>query len=53
MDENKYLILIDDKDKTCDIAYLNDDQPRINLRFSSSDNFILYTMFEMENQNVF
>lgn len=42
MDENKYLILIDGKDKTCDIAYLNDDQPRINLRFSSSDKIYSY-----------
>ena len=42
MDENSYLILIDGEDKTSDIAYLNDDQPRINLRFKSSDKIYSY-----------
>jgi len=45
MDENKYLIVIDGKNKTSDITYLNDSSSSINVRFQSSDKIYTYRDF--------
>lgn len=43
MDENKYLILLDGKDKTSDIAIIDDSQTNIKIQFSSNDKFYTYS----------
>jgi len=45
MDENKYLIVINGKNKTSDITYLNDSSASINVRFQSSDKIYTYRDF--------
>ncbi|MDD2829800.1 MAG: AAA domain-containing protein [Sulfuricurvum sp.] len=43
MDENKYLILLDGKNKTSDIVTIDDSQTNIKIQFSSNDKFYTYS----------
>jgi len=42
MDENKYLILLNGKDKTSDIVTIDDSQASIKIQFSSNDTLYSY-----------